>query len=121
IGDSITDVQALRLIKKNNGLAVSFNGNNYALIESEIAVMAPSAIAITVISELFFKNGKQAVIKLIEEKDKSLTPEIKEAWIKLKNEGVKLEKIKKETLPELIRESLAYRKKIRGEKIGALG
>jgi energy-converting hydrogenase A subunit R len=121
IGDSITDVQALRLIKKNNGLAVSFNGNKYALIESEIAVMAPSAIAIAVISKLFFKNGKKAIIKLIEEEDESLDSEIKEAWIKLKNEDVKLKKIEKENLPELIKESLAYRKKIRGEKIGELG
>jgi energy-converting hydrogenase A subunit R len=121
IGDSITDVQALRLIKKNNGLAISFNGNNYALIESEIAVMAYNATAIAVISELFLKNGKQAVIKLIEEKDKSLKLEIKEAWMKLKNEDVKLEKIKKENLPELIKESLAYRKMVRGEKIGELG
>jgi len=121
IGDSITDVQALRLIKKNNGLAVSFNGNNYALAESEIAVMSFSAIPIAVISELFFKNGKQAIFKLIEEKDESLDSEIKEAWIKLENEEVKLAKIQKENLPKLIKESLAYRKKVRGEKIGELG
>ena len=31
VGDSITDVEAFKLVRENGGLAVSFNGNSYAV------------------------------------------------------------------------------------------
>ncbi len=121
IGDSITDVQALNLIKENGGLAISFNGNQYALKEAEIAVLALNAMPIAILSELFLKNGRQAIIELIKNKGRSLNPEVKKAWSKLKNEGAKLEKIEEKNLSKLISKSMRYRKKVRGEKVGELG
>ena len=38
VGDSITDVEAFQLVRENGGLTVSFNGNNYAVKNAEVAV-----------------------------------------------------------------------------------
>ena len=38
VGDSITDVEAFKLVRDNGGLTVSFNGNSYAVKNAEVAV-----------------------------------------------------------------------------------
>ena len=38
VGDSITDVEAFKLVRENGGLTVSFNGNEYAVRNAEVAV-----------------------------------------------------------------------------------
>ena len=38
VGDSITDVEAFKLVRDNGGLSVSFNGNSYAVKNAEVAV-----------------------------------------------------------------------------------
>ena len=44
VGDSITDVEAFQLVRDNGGLTVSFNGNNYAVRNAEIAVLSENNI-----------------------------------------------------------------------------
>lgn len=128
VGDSITDVQAMRLVRGGGGLSVSFNGNVYALREAEIAVMSHDALPTAIISELFFKGGKEAAVELARSwgrkavNELPLSKSVKEAWLKLGGkEQIKLREVKEENLTELARESVAYRKKVRGERIGELG
>ncbi|MEM3744922.1 MAG: hypothetical protein QW323_00325 [Candidatus Bathyarchaeia archaeon] len=127
VGDSITDVESFRLVRKNGGLTVSFNGNQYAVREAEIAVLSHNAIILAVLAEQFKKFGKEHVLNLAEnwdismledycsptliEKMRSLHPE-KTPWV---------EKITPNNMERLIQESTAFRKTVRGEAIGALG
>lgn len=50
IGDSITDVEPLEFAKLNNGVSISFNGNEYPLKVAQIAIVSKSAIATAVIA-----------------------------------------------------------------------
>ncbi len=58
VGDSITDVEAFKLVRENGGLAVSFNGNSYAVKNAEVAVQSESNLVTAVIADLFCKYGK---------------------------------------------------------------
>jgi energy-converting hydrogenase A subunit R len=64
IGDSITDVKAFELVKNGGGLAVSFNGNRYALDVAEIACAADDAVALSIVIDLFARCGKEGALEL---------------------------------------------------------
>jgi energy-converting hydrogenase A subunit R len=127
VGDSITDVDPLRLVKNGGGLAVSFNGNRYAVREAEIAVLSHHTVVISILAEVFNKFGKEHVIRLPEK------------WSPLHLEGVcsptlldrlktlhgektlKVERITSSNMECLMQESRVFRKTVRGEAIGKLG
>jgi len=106
VGDSITDVEALKLVKDEGGIAVSFNGNLYALRAAQIACISPDASPILALAELFYKKGEKAVLDMI----------VKEA-----STPPTFAIISKDSLEILTNESEAMRKKVRGERIGKLG
>ncbi len=58
VGDSITDVAALDLVRREGGLSVSFNGNRYAIAAAEYSVVARSASVLGTIAEIFREGGK---------------------------------------------------------------
>ncbi|MHA1268143.1 MAG: HAD hydrolase family protein [Candidatus Helarchaeota archaeon] len=45
-GDSITDIYMLKRISSENGIAISFNGNNYSFSSANIAVTTPNVMGI---------------------------------------------------------------------------
>jgi len=128
VGDSITDVEALKFVKEHGGLAISFNGNEYAVKSAEIAVMADNTVIISIIADLFNKSGKLEVINFI----KSYMDNPEDALNKYAvNKGLK-EIIKHTNLPKIavitrenyervVNESKTFRNIVRGEAIGALG
>lgn len=97
VGDSITDIDAFRLVKKGGGMAVSFNGNNWAVKEASLAVTASNALPTAFIAIMFLEHG-------IEIFDDLLVTHL--------NENI---------LEEVTRHSLKVRKSVRSEKIGSLG
>lgn len=128
VGDSITDVEPLRFAKAHGGLAISFNGNEYAIREAEIAIMADSTVITSIIADIFNKFGKDEVIKFI----KSYVVSTEDALNRYPvNEKLK-DAIKQVNLPRiaivnsenfeaLVDESKTFRRLVRGELIGALG
>jgi len=106
VGDSITDAEALKLVKDGGGLAVSFNGNLYALRAAQIACISPDASPLLLLAELFYKKGKGAVLDMID-KEASTPPT--------------LAIISKNNLEILTKENERMRKKVRGKRIGRLG
>ncbi|MEM4733080.1 MAG: HAD hydrolase family protein, partial [Candidatus Bathyarchaeia archaeon] len=66
VGDSITDVEAFKLVRSRGGFTVSFNGNEYAVKNAEVAVLSENSIVTAVIAELFFYLGKQRTLALLE-------------------------------------------------------
>jgi len=126
-GDSITDIDPFRLIRKGGGLTVSFNGNQYAIREAEIAVMSHNTLIISILADLFRKIGKEGIIRLAEEWSLSLLKEICEPSLLMKLQNIsmdkapRVERITPENMSRLIRESTDFRKTVRGEAIGRLG
>ena len=128
VGDSITDVQAFQLVKEGGGLTVSFNGNDYAVKNAEIAVLSDNAIVTSILVEAFSRLGKSYVLELmrkwsrktLEESSvsKSLITSMLDYYPKLLPRG---EVVDEDNVEELMRESSVFRKKVRGEAIGRLG
>lgn len=128
IGDSITDVECFRLIRENDGFTVSFNGNAYAVREAEVAVLSTNAIVVAVIADVFNKLGKASVYNLIGSwgymglKRCHVHPSLQEKLHSLFPETLpKVSKITASNTKELAAESSAFRKHVRGEKVGRLG
>jgi energy-converting hydrogenase A subunit R len=65
IGDSITDVEALRFIRANNGFTISFNGNEFALNTAEIAVISDDTIVNSILLDLFERYNKNYCLEFI--------------------------------------------------------
>jgi len=128
VGDSITDVPALQKVRRGGGLTVSFNGNSYAIREAEIAVMSERTLPTSILAHAFNRLGKKGVLKLVKEwshnalqkykVDKTLQKRAKELY---PTKLPRVEIITNKNREKLMRESSAYRKTVRGIKIGALG
>jgi len=128
VGDSITDVEPLKFAKEQGGLAISFNGNEYALREAEIAIMADNTVMTSIIADLFNRYGKDEVIKFInaymdDTKDAinnyTINDDLKEAIKQVNLPKVAI--VSDENYEMLVDESKAFRRLVRGEAIGALG
>jgi energy-converting hydrogenase A subunit R len=128
VGDSITDVEAFKLITENGGLAVAFNGNYYAVRNAEVAVLSEHSIVTAVIADMFSRFGKEQTLSLVEnwdhetlkksEADQAL---VKNLLVLYRRELPKVKIITPENMETLAEESSEFRKKIRGEAIGRLG
>lgn len=97
VGDSITDVDAFRLVKAAGGMAVSFNGNDWAVREASFAITARSAHPIGWIASLFAASGTSGF------------------------EDLMMDALNPATVAEISRRSSRVRKEVRTEKIGSLG
>lgn len=128
VGDSITDVEAFKLVKENGGLAVSFNGNQYAVENAEIAVLSENSIVTSVIADVFCRFGKQRTLSLVENWSREALGEstvcqalINRLFKLYSGELPKLKIITRENMEVLAKESTEFRKKVRGEAVGSLG
>jgi len=119
VGDSITDVEALNLVKEG-GLAISFNGNAYALRAAEIACISPHTLPLEILAEVFCQEGKKEVLNLVKKWPNTLGRKTKEKILTFKP-SPQLEIIKRNNLTDLIKKSEKMRKELRGEIVGKLG
>jgi len=128
VGDSITDVEAFKLVKENRGLAVSFNGNQYAVRDAEIAVLSENSVVTAVIVDVFCRFGKKETVDLVENWNrealkKSLVSRtlLNSLFALCPRELPKAKIVTSENMQTLAKESREFRKKVRGEAIGRLG
>jgi energy-converting hydrogenase A subunit R len=128
IGDSITDVKCFRLVRKKGGVTISFNGNIYAVREAEIAVLSANALVIAVFADVFRRVGKESVLDLVENWGYTgltrfnVNPLLQEKLRNLFPKTLpKVQRITKGNMRELASESGAFRKRVRGERVGRLG
>lgn len=128
IGDSITDVQPLKFANDNGGIAVSFNGNEYAIEEAEIAVIANNTTITSVMAEIFNKYGTDNVFEFV--KDYTNDPEyaLKSRFVDqkladniLSSKLPHVEMITCNNIDAIIEKSSEIRRDLRGESIGGLG
>jgi len=128
VGDSITDIEAFKLVKENGGLTVSFNGNGYAVENSEIAILSESSIVTAVIASLFFKEGKRKTLRLCENwnshalKRTGLVEPLLEQYLSVYSSVLpKVQIVTDQNMDTLAKESSKFRKEVRGEAVGRLG
>ncbi|MGD8506320.1 MAG: HAD hydrolase family protein [Candidatus Bathyarchaeota archaeon] len=128
VGDSITDISAFQHVRGGEGLAISFNGNAYAVREAEIAVLSENAVVTALLADVFNKLGKQGVFKLTKTWNHQaierfgVDSSLRERIFKLYPRQLpRVETITPGNKDRLIKESSAFRKTVRGEAIGKLG
>lgn len=128
VGDSITDVPAFQQVRAQGGLALAFNGNRYAVEAAEIAVVADTAWPLALLAAVFRQWGKEGVVELA----RSTGPGgsrylvLPEAVIEpiargLKGSTFNLYHRQTSRRQEVIADSAAMRRKLRGEAIANLG
>lgn len=149
-GDSITDVEPLKFARENGGIAISFNGNEYALKNAEIAIISNHTIASSLLIELHSKFNKEYIFEFIRSYNKDpkrafesfrfgyrVVEKFNEVFPIDDLEKVPLENIDsknqnslnlpiikiiaEDNIEELIKLSKKMRKDIRGQDIGSLG
>jgi len=128
VGDSITDGEAFKLIKDEGGLAVSFNGNQYAVKNAEIALLSENSTVTAVIADVFCRLGKQQALSLARNwtreilhksaTDKALLDRLFKLYPRMLP---KVKIVTRENMETLAEESSQFRKKVRGEAVGRLG
>jgi energy-converting hydrogenase A subunit R len=128
VGDSITDVEAFKLAKENCGLTVSFNGNQYAVKNAEIAVLSDNSIVTAIIADVFCRFGKRETLSLMENWSREALKKshvsqtlLNRLFMLHPSKLPKLKIITSENMECLAVESGKFRKKVRGEAIGRLG
>lgn len=134
IGDSITDSVMLSKARDAGGLAVSFNGNRYSIRNSNVAILSTSCWATAAVLEAHAKGGIEAVKEAADAWDPSI-------FGRLRSQGLVRPDLAKQlqvafpsgdsfprvywldhgNVDAVIAESEAFRKKVRGTNIGALG
>lgn len=128
IGDSITDAQALDLVKRGGGVAVSFNGNSYAINKAEIACISGHTVIISIIADIFSRDGKEMLMKLAGDWsvdsirrygiNRMLIDQLLDIYPCSLPE---VEVIREGNIDKLIIESESFRKTVRGKEMGSLG
>ena len=133
IGDSITDVEPLAFARKNNGISVSFNGNEYPLKVAEIAIVSPSAVATAVIANVYAENDKNYVLEFIKDyndsedlekifDDYNIDEDIKNKFFEVfADEYPLIQTVTDENYEKILKVSKEMRNNIRGQNIGELG
>jgi energy-converting hydrogenase A subunit R len=128
VGDSITDVEAFKLVREYGGLAVSFNGNGYAVRNAEVSVLSESALATAVVADLYCRLGKEQTLKVVWFWCRAALNEngvssalLKQLFTVFPRALPEVQAITPQNVERIVRESCAFREKIRGEDIGRLG
>lgn len=129
VGDSITDVQAFQLVREGGGLSVSFNGNEYALREAEIAVISDNTVVTSVLAETFHKAGMEGINNLVDDwsADNLRRSGVANEYLLKEFERVfphnlpTVARVTPKNMKSLVRQSMASRRSVRGEAIGTLG
>jgi energy-converting hydrogenase A subunit R len=123
VGDSITDVQALEMVKSGGGLALSFNGNAYAIKAAQVACLARDTVIISICAQLFAAAGRKGVLALLPQwgRDTLLAAEIAEEQLAHLSPDAEIGAITPDNQARWTERSQEFRKHVRGVRIGSLG
>ena len=134
IGDSITDVEPLEFARSNDGISISFNGNEYPLKVAEIAIVSPSAVTTAVVANIYANFDKNKVLKFIEDYNDSndlkelfdqyeIDLEIKDKFFDVFSDEKYpiIQIVTDDNYEDILKSSKYMRNNIRGQDIGGLG
>ena len=122
------------LLQKNNGISISFNGNEYPLRVAEIAIVSPSAVTTAVIANIYADNDKNKVLEFINDYNNSndyeslfdeynVDLDIKNKFFSVfdDEEYPVIQIITDDNFDDILEVSKEMRNNIRGQDIGGLG
>jgi energy-converting hydrogenase A subunit R len=123
VGDSITDVQALKMVKRSGGLAVSFNGNAYAIKAAKVACLGRDTGIISICAQLFAAAGRERLLALLSQwsREALQAAGVGEAQLTLLAPDAEIGEITADNQARWIERSQRFRKQVRGVGIGSLG
>ncbi len=128
VGDSITDVEAFQLVREYGGLAVSFNGNSYAVKNAEVSVLSESNLVLALLADLFVRLGTVQTQKVIInwcraaiEMSGTNAALLKQLYTVYPGALPITQVITPQNMEAITKESSVFRKKVRGVAIGRLG
>ncbi len=128
VGDSITDVPALEKVRAGGGVALAFNGNRHAIQAAEIIVVADTAWPVALLAGIFRHWGKEGVVELAQSSRPGASrylvlPEamIEPIVMGLQGSTFNLYHPSTSRREDVIQDSTAMRRRLRGEAIAALG
>lgn len=64
VGDSISDYKMFEVARSMGGVAIAFNGNEYALKHADVAIISPTAMSEAEVIKLFMEKREKAFDKL---------------------------------------------------------
>ena len=129
IGDDVSDVQALALVKRGGGLPIAFNANESAVKEAEVLVLSSNAVTTSILVEAFHRAGRDAAMSLVESwtipgiRDSGLVHDylVRELERAFPKQLPRVVRITRENLEPLVQESLRFREKENSEAASGLG
>lgn len=128
VGDNITDVPALEKVRAGGGVALAFNGNRYAIQAAEIIVVADTTWPVALLAAIFQHWGKEGVVELAQSTRPGgsrylVLPEamIEPIALGLQGSTFNLYHPSTSRREDVIRDSDAMRRRLRGEAIATLG
>ena len=121
IGSGINDYQALDLIRDSEGLAISFNGSEYAVRGCNIAVMSSNTIVLDVLVGEFYNEGIQAVYDMVDNWNRDYLKDCKCSDRNLMDRMLQtfprklpvVKRVGRRNVKSVIEESDEYRRKVR--------
>ena len=123
VGDSITDLQALEMVKQGGGLALSFNGNAYAIKGAQVACLARDTAIISICAQLFAAAGREGVLALLPRwgREELQLAGVGEEQLALLAPDAEIGEITPGNQARWTERSQEFRKHVRGIRIGSLG
>lgn len=124
IGSDTSDYQSMELVKESGGLALSFNGADFAVRGSNVAILSNDCTVAGVLLQEFYNGGIEAVLDLVNNWDrKSLKkgsysdPHLMEAMLAANPKKLpEVVAVNRQNVEEISKKSTAYRKRILGFK-----
>jgi len=123
VGDSITDLQALEMVKGGGGLALSFNGNAYAIKGAHVACLGRDTGIISICAQLFAAGGREGVMALLPRWGPAALQSagIEEKELAHLASDAVIGEITPDNQARWTERSQGFRKQVRGVRIGSLG
>jgi len=124
IGSETSDYQAMELVNESGGLSMSFNGEDFAVRGSNIAVLSNDCTVAAVILQEFYNSGIGAVLELAENWNEEYLkngnfsdPYLVDAMLEANPKKLpEVYAVNRKNVDEIAKNSAAYRKKILGFK-----
>jgi len=122
IGSDTSDYQAMELVNESGGLALSFNGEDFAVRGSNVAVLSNDCTVAAVILQAFYNEGIEAVLELAGSWDRRSLKELDfpdrylmDAMLAANPKKLpEVYAIDRKNVDEISKKSAAYRRKMLG-------
>lgn len=117
VGSDSTDFRAMDMVKDASGLSISFNGTEYAVMGSNVAVVGDNATVAAVLVAEFYNGGLEGVFSMLEHWDaESLRKypcadrNLMDSMLRESGEDLpKVYKVEKSNADQIVEESLRQR------------